>query len=108
MQRQAFDESIQGVGAALREIGAESIAPHILHFMLVGQGRDSALWIFARKGFEEEDEVCEAAADGEGGSLEGLEVGLWSCDIFVSIQSGMLYIDWRVFIFAFVETKYET
>jgi hypothetical protein len=34
------------------------------------------LGVFFEEGFVEEDEVCEAAADGVVGFLEGLEVGL--------------------------------
>lgn len=76
MQRHAFEEAVQRVGASLGEVGAETVAAYVLHLVLVGQGRDGALREFFRELFPEEDEVCEAAADGEFGLLEGLEVGL--------------------------------
>jgi hypothetical protein len=67
---------VQAVRAALREVGPKAVTSDVGHFVFVGQRGDGALWVFAGEGLEEEDEVCEAAADGEGGALEGLEVGL--------------------------------
>jgi hypothetical protein len=64
------------VGAPLCEIGSEAVAADVFHFVFVGEGRDGALGEFFGELFPEEDEVCEAAADGEFGALEGLEVGL--------------------------------
>jgi hypothetical protein len=54
---------VQGVCAPLREVRAEAVSTNILHLVLVGQRRDSALRVFFRELFPEEDEVGEAAAD---------------------------------------------
>ncbi len=62
--------------AALCEVWAKAISPHVLHLVLVWKRRDSALWVFFGKLFVKEDEVGEAATDGEFRLLEGLEVGL--------------------------------
>ena len=70
---------MQRVGASLHEVRAKAVSTHILHLVLVGQRRDGALRVLFRELFPEEDEVCEAAADGELGFLEGLEVGLRGC-----------------------------
>lgn len=64
------------MGAPLGEVRTKPVSAHILHLVLVRQWRDSALWVFFQELFPEEDEVGEAAADGEVGFLEGLEVGL--------------------------------
>lgn len=58
------------------EVLAESIASHVRHVMFVRERRNGALRIFFLKGFVEEDEVGEAAADGRMRGLEGLEIGL--------------------------------
>jgi hypothetical protein len=67
---------MQRVRSALREIRPKPVAADVLHLVLVGQRRDGALWVFFGELFPEEDEVCEAASDGELRALEGLVVGL--------------------------------
>lgn len=74
MQGQAVQETVQGGGAAGGEVGTEAVATDVLHLMLVGQGGNGALGVFVFEGFPEENEVREAAADGEVGAGEGLEI----------------------------------
>lgn len=67
---------MEGVRAPLGEVRTEAVSTNVLHLVLVGQWRDGALRILFRELFPEEDEVGEAAADGEVRLLEGLIVGL--------------------------------
>lgn len=76
MQRYALEKAMQRVRPPLGEVRAEAVSSHILHLVFVGQRWDSALGVVLRQLFPQEDKVCEAAADGEFGLLEGLEVGL--------------------------------
>lgn len=62
------------------EVRTEAVSTNILHLVLVGQWRDGALWVLFRELFPEEDEVGEAAADGEFGLLEGLVIRLQVCE----------------------------
>ena len=80
VQGQAVEEAVQRVGAALGEVGPETVAAHVLHLVLVRQRRHRAGRVVARQVLKEEDEVGEAAAGGEGVLLEGLEVGLGQRD----------------------------
>lgn len=76
VEGQAFEEAVQGVCTALGEVGAEAVAADVLHFMFVRERGNGGGGVFSGEGFVEEHEVSEAAADGEGGFLEGFEVGL--------------------------------
>jgi len=67
---------MEGVGAAVGKVRSKAVAAHIFHLVLIGQRWHGALWILLGELFPEKDEVCEAAADGELGTLERLEVGL--------------------------------
>lgn len=67
---------MKGVGAALGEIGAKAVPTDIFHFVFVRERGDGGGGIFSAEGFVEKNKVGEAAADREGGLLEGLEVCL--------------------------------
>jgi hypothetical protein len=72
----ADDEAVQGPGTAVGEVGGETIAAHVGHVVLLGEGRDSAGGEVAVQGGAEEDKVGEATADAEFFSGKGFEVGL--------------------------------
>lgn len=74
--REAFEKAVKRMGAPGGEVGAKAVTADIFEFMFVGQGRNGALGVIFGKRFVEEDEVSEAAAYAEGGSLEGFEVRL--------------------------------
>ena len=64
------------MGTTLGEVRAEAVPTNVFHFVLVRERRNSTGGILFAKGFVEKDKVGEAAADGKGGLLEGLEVCL--------------------------------
>jgi len=60
---------------------------------------DGGSRVFAAEGLVEEEEVGEAAADGEGGLLEGLEIRLWGgCGV-----SGVIDMDANADVDAIVD-----
>jgi hypothetical protein len=67
---------VQGVCAALHELGAEAVASDVHHAVLVGQRRDGALWVFGAERIIQEDEIGEAPSNGGRWLLEGGKVGL--------------------------------
>lgn len=67
---------MEGVGAALGEIGTEAVAADIFHFVLVREWGNGVVWELDGEGFVEPDEVGEAAADLRVRFREGGEVGL--------------------------------
>jgi hypothetical protein len=69
----ACEETMERVGPALGEVGAESIAADVFHFVFVGEGRYCTCWIFFGEGLVKEDEIREASANGGGGLLERRE-----------------------------------
>lgn len=71
---------MQRVCAPLGEVRTEAVSTNVLHLMLVGQRGNGALRILFCELFPQEDEVGEAAADGEFGLLEGLVVRLQVCE----------------------------
>ena len=76
MERQTSNESVEGVGAALCEVGAEAVAAHVFHFVFVRERGDGMGGELLAKGLVEEDKVGEASADAEGGLFEGCEIAL--------------------------------
>ena len=76
MEGETFEKAVQGMGAALGEVWAEAVAANVLHFVLVWEWGDGTGGVFLCECFVEKDEICEAAADGEGGLLKGLEICL--------------------------------
>lgn len=82
VQGDAAQEPLQRVGAAVREVRSEPVAPHVLHALLVGDRGHGARRVLAAEGLVKEDEVGEAAARGEGWFLEGGEGGL----VFMSVS----------------------
>lgn len=73
---EAFKEATERVGSTGGEVGAKAVTTDVFEFVFVGQGRNGALGVIFGKRFVEEDEVSEAAAYAEDGSLEGFEVRL--------------------------------
>lgn len=45
MHGTAFEEAVEGVSASLGEVWAKAIPPNILHFVLVWERGDRALWV---------------------------------------------------------------
>jgi len=76
MQSQPAQESVQGICAALHELGAEAVASNVHHAVLVGQRRDGALWVFGAEGIIQKDEIGEAPSNGRRWLLERGKVGL--------------------------------
>jgi len=76
VEGKAPDEAVEGVGAALGEVWTKAVAADILQFMLVWERGDGVGGELLAERFVEEDEVSEAAADAEGGFLEGGEIAL--------------------------------
>lgn len=76
VEGQADEEALQRVGAAGGEVGPEAVPADVLHALLVRQGGHGGGGVLAGELLEEEDKVCEAAADGGGFALEGGEGGL--------------------------------
>lgn len=64
------------MGASTSEIGAKAITSDVLHFMLVGKWRDSALWILFCEFLVQEYEIRETTANFYEGFLERRKVGL--------------------------------
>ena len=78
VKRDAFEETVEGMGSAGHEIGAEAVTADVFEGVFVGQRGDGTLRIVSEERFIEEDEVGEASADIGGGLLEGFEVRLQS------------------------------
>jgi hypothetical protein len=76
VQTQTDEEPLEGVRPTSGEVVAEAVAADILHALLIGYGGHGDSGEVARELFVEEDEVCEAAADGRVFLLEGGEGGL--------------------------------
>lgn len=76
MKGQTFEETMKGMGTALSEIWPKPVTADIFHFVLVRKRGNCAGGIFPIEGFVEEDEVREAAANGEGGFLERFKISL--------------------------------
>jgi len=64
MEGQPDQEALERMGAAGGKVRAEAIAADVLHALLIGQRRDGGGGVFFGELFVEEDEVCEATADG--------------------------------------------
>ena len=65
MQGQTGEETLEGVTAADGEVCAEAVAADVLHALAVGDGGHGGGGVVAVELFVEEDEVGEAAADGD-------------------------------------------
>ena len=64
------------MGAARGKVGAEAIAPDVLHALLVGEWRYGASNIVLGERLVEIYKVRKAAADGRDGFLKGRKSGL--------------------------------
>jgi hypothetical protein len=76
MKCEAFDESVERPCPPLRELGAESVASHVCHVILLRKGGNRAGGILAVERLTEEYKVCEASANRKVGLLERFEVCL--------------------------------
>jgi hypothetical protein len=76
MEGAADDEAVQRPGAAVGEVGGETVAAHVGHVVLLWEGWHSTGGEVAVQGGAEEDEVGETAADAEFFFGKGFEVGL--------------------------------
>ncbi len=94
MEAYAFEEAVKGMGAALSEIGAETVATDVFHLVLVWQGRDGVDGELCHEGFVKPDEVGKAAADfvvwfckggkvGLGGLMSAADGNLWGGQAYV-------------------------
>lgn len=63
MQGEALEETVEGVSTSISEVRAEAVTANIFHLVLVWEGGDSALWVFAAEVFIEENKVGKATAN---------------------------------------------
>jgi hypothetical protein len=76
VEGKAPDEAVEGMCAALGEVGTKAVAADVFHFVLVWERGNGVGGELLAKGFVEEDEIGEPAADTEGGFLKGGKIAL--------------------------------
>ena len=80
MRDDSFQKAVQGMSSSMGKVRPKAIAADVFHFMLVWEGRDSALRVFSAERLIQKNEIGETATDFDGWLLEGGEVGLqWAC-----------------------------